>query len=177
MLVKLSWKFFHVWLKIPRFGASVRLNPRVHQKKKRKHHKVWHDDECKIKLRHLKGLGRILTKSQWNKNLRLRVLYEKRQYNKILRKKYRNYKSKLLNSMLDASEINHTEFWKFLNPLKEKSEDPSTSISPHDWFAYFKDLMNKNYTSNWFFVNICIVTIINWIVIAQLRKWWKQWNI
>jgi hypothetical protein len=50
--------------------------------------------------------------------------------------------------MLDASEINHTEFWKILNPLKEKSEDPSTSISPHDWFAYFKDLMNKNYTSN-----------------------------
>ena len=149
MSVKLSWKFFHVWLKIPRVGASVRLNPRVHQKKKRKHNKVWHDDECKIKLRHLKSLGRIVTKSQWNKNLRLRVLYEKRQYNKILRKKYRNYKSKLLNSMLHASEINHTEFWNFLNPLKEKSEDPSTSISPQDWFAYFKDLMNKNYASNY----------------------------
>jgi hypothetical protein len=67
------------------FGASVRLNPRVHQKKTRKHNKAWHDDECKIKLRHLKRLGRILTKSPWNKNLRLKVLYEKRQYNKILR--------------------------------------------------------------------------------------------
>ena len=42
-----------------------------------------------------------------------------------------------------------TEFWKILNSLKEKSEDPSTSISPQDWFAYFKDLMNKNYTSNY----------------------------
>jgi hypothetical protein len=37
--------------------------------------------------------------------------------------------------------------------------------------------MNKNYTSNWCFVNICIVTMINWIVISQLRKWWKHWNI
>ena len=67
------------------FGVSVRLNPRVHQKKKRKHNKVWHDNECKIKLRHVKSLGRILIKSPWNKNLRLKVLYEKRQYNKILR--------------------------------------------------------------------------------------------
>jgi hypothetical protein len=56
---------------------------------------------------------------------------------------------KLLNSMLDASEINPTEFWKIWNSLKEKSEDPSTSISPQDWFAYFKDLMNKNYASNY----------------------------
>jgi hypothetical protein len=64
-------------------------------------------------------------------------LYEKIQYNKILRKKYRNYKSKSLNFMLDASEKNHTEFWKILNSLKEKGDYPSTSISPQDWFAYF----------------------------------------
>ena len=51
--------------------------------------------------------------------------------------------------MLDASEINLTECWKILNSLKEKSEDPSTSISPQDWFAYFKDLMNKTYASNY----------------------------
>jgi hypothetical protein len=32
--------------------------------------------------------------------------------------------------------------------LKMSTYDPSTSISPQDWFAYFKDLMNKNYTSD-----------------------------
>ena len=139
-LPKVSDKLYHIML------LHLHLH---HQKKKRKHNKVWHDDECKIKLRHVKSLGRILTKSPWNKNLRLKVLYEKRQYNKILRKKYRNYKSKSLNFMLDASEKNPTEFLKILNSLKGKSEDPSTSISPQDWFAYFKDLMNKNYTSNY----------------------------
>ena len=51
--------------------------------------------------------------------------------------------------MLDTSKKNLTEFWKILNSLKEKSEDPSTSISPQDWFAYFKNLMNKNYTSKY----------------------------
>ena len=125
-------EIFSCLIKNASFGASVRLNPRVHQKKKRKHNKVWHDDECKMKLRHVKRLGRILTKSPWNTNLRLKVLYEKIQYNKILRNKYRNYKSKSLNFMLDASENNPTEFGKILNSFKEKSEDPSTSISPQD---------------------------------------------
>ena len=78
-LPKVSDKLYHIML------LHLHLH---HQKKKRKHNKVWHDDECKIKLRHLKRLGRILTKSPWNKNLRLKVLYEKKQYNKILRKNY-----------------------------------------------------------------------------------------
>jgi hypothetical protein len=54
-------EIFSCLIKNASFGASVRLNPRVHQKKTRKHNKAWHDDECKIKLRHLKRLGRILT--------------------------------------------------------------------------------------------------------------------
>jgi hypothetical protein len=77
--------FFLCLINNASFGASVRLNPRVHQKKTRKHNKAWHDDECKIKLRHLKRLGGILTKSPCNANLRLKILYEKRQHNKILR--------------------------------------------------------------------------------------------
>jgi glucuronate isomerase len=50
---------------------------------------------------------------------------------------------------------NPTEFWKILNSLKEKGEYPSTSISPQDWFAYFKDLMNKKYTSNYSVNDFC----------------------
>ena len=48
---------FSSLIKNASFGASVKLNHRVHQKEKRKHNKVWHDDECKIKLRHLNSLG------------------------------------------------------------------------------------------------------------------------
>ena len=36
---------FSCLIKNASFGASVRLNHRVHQKKKRKHNKVWHDDD------------------------------------------------------------------------------------------------------------------------------------
>jgi hypothetical protein len=61
-----------------------------------------YDDECKIKLRHVKSLGRLLNKSPWQRGLRHKVLFEKKQYNKLLRKKYRAFKAKLLNNLLDT---------------------------------------------------------------------------
>lgn len=84
------------------------------QKKKRKPNKSWHDDECKVKLRHVNSLCRLLNKSPWNKGLRLQVLYEKKQYNKLLRQKYRRFRAKLLNNMLEVSEKNQQNFGKFM---------------------------------------------------------------
>ena len=60
------------------------------KKKKKKPNKSWHDNECNIKLRHIKSLGRTLSKSPWNTYLRQKVYYEKKQYNKLIRKKYKN---------------------------------------------------------------------------------------
>ena len=54
-------------------------------KKKTKQTKPWHDDECKIKLRRVKSLGRLVNKSPWQRGLRHKVLFEKKQYNKLLR--------------------------------------------------------------------------------------------
>lgn len=68
------------------------------QKKTRKPTKLWHDDDCKIKLRHVNSLCLLLNKSSWNKGVRLQVLYEKKQYNKLLRQKYRRFRAKLLNN-------------------------------------------------------------------------------
>ena len=85
------------------------------QKKKRKPNKLWHDDECKVKLRHVNSLCRLLNKSPWNKGLRLQVLYEKKQYNKLLRQKYRRFRAKLLNNMLEVSgKKNQQNFGKFM---------------------------------------------------------------
>ena len=84
------------------------------QKKKRKPNKLWHDDECKVKLRHANSLCRLLNKSPWNKCLRLQELYEKKQYNKLLRQKYRRFRAKLLNNMLEVSEKDQQNFGKFM---------------------------------------------------------------
>jgi hypothetical protein len=118
-------------------------------KKKRKQNKPWHDDECKIKLRHVKSLGRLLNKSPWQRGLRHKVLFEKKQYNKLLRKKYRAFKAKLLNNLLDTSDKNPTEFWKVVHKLKDKcNEDPSSTIAPQEWCKYFHNLMNVRYDNN-----------------------------
>jgi hypothetical protein len=74
-------------------------------KNKTKQNKPWHDDECKVKLRHVKILDRLLNKSPWQRGLRYKVLFEKKQYNKLLRKKYRAFKVKLLNNLLDTINI------------------------------------------------------------------------
>ena len=130
-----------------RSGGGVRI--RRHRKKvKKKINKTWHDDECNVQLRHVKNLARVLTKSPWDKSLRLKVLYEKKKYHKLLRRKCRNFKAKLLNAMLDTSEKNPLEFWRLVNSLKDNREDPSNSITPQDWLSYFKELMNKSYTNS-----------------------------
>ena len=90
---------------------AVSKNVVLHKsKKKTKQDKPWHDDECTIQLRHVKSLGRLLNKSPWQRGLRHKVLFEKKQYNKLLRKKYRAFKAKLLNNLLDTSDKNPTEF-------------------------------------------------------------------
>jgi len=84
-----------------------------------------------------------INKSPWQRGLRHKVLFEKKQYNKLLRKKYRAFKAKLLNNLLDTSDKNPTEFWKVVHKLKDKcNEDPSSTIAPQEWCEYFHNLMN-----------------------------------
>ena len=82
-------------------------------------------------MTNVKSLGRLLNKSPWQRGLRLKVLFEKKQYNKLLRKKHRAFKAKLLNNLLDTSDKNPTEFQKVVHKLKDKcNEDPSSTIAP-----------------------------------------------
>ena len=54
----------------------------------------------------------------------------------------------MLNSMLEVSDKNPSEFWKIVNSFKDRSQDPSCSIAPQDWYNYFNDLMNIEYNNN-----------------------------
>ena len=100
-------------------------------------------------MRHVKSLDRLLNKSPWQRGLRHKVLFEKKQYNKLLRKKYRAFKVKLLNNLLDTFDKNPTEFWKVVHKLKDKcNEDPSSTIAPQEWCKYFHNLMNVRYDNN-----------------------------
>lgn len=83
------------------------------------------------------------------RGLRLKVLFEKKQYNRLLRKKYRAFKAKLLNNLLETSDKNPNEFWKVVHKLKHKCNgDPCSIIAPQEWCESFHNLMNVRYDNN-----------------------------
>jgi hypothetical protein len=76
-------------------------------------------------------------------NLRQKVALNKKEFNKLTRKKHRLFKNNLLKKNLESEDKKPSEFWKSVNQLKEKvSNDPSCHISPNEWLNYFKQLMN-----------------------------------
>lgn len=116
------------------------------KKKKKKPKKLFYDDECEKKYREVKRLARLLTKNPWDINLRYKVAFSKKEFNKLTRKKHRELKNKLLGDIMDCEEKNPKEFWKNINQLKEQViSDPSSNISPKDWVNYFHNLMNIDY--------------------------------
>ena len=61
-------------------------------------------------------------------------------YNKLIRKKHRQFKGKMLSGLLESEKKNPKEFWNSVNELMEKQKsDPSADISPEKWVDYFKE--------------------------------------
>ena len=81
--------------------------------------------------------------------MRLKVLQNKKELNKLVRKKYRQFRHTMLNKLVDSNANNPGELWKALNAIKKRdNKDPSSNIIQREWFYYFKKLMNMNYTNN-----------------------------
>ena len=77
--------------------AAFGINPPSNKKRrKRKAKKPCYDFDCGAKYRHIKYLARKLSLQPWNKELRLKLLYEEKHYKKLIRKKHRQFKEKLL---------------------------------------------------------------------------------
>ena len=63
----------------------------------------------------------------------------------MIRKKQRQYKSKLLNSLINLENNDAKSFWKVVNEFKKSDtsvSDQSSNIAPDAWFQYFNGLMN-----------------------------------
>ena len=77
------------------------------------------------------------------------VLSNKKEFNRLLRKKYRQFRHKLLNKIAESNNSSPDDFWKSLNMLKKRdNKDCSSNILPNEWFEYFKKLMNIDYNNN-----------------------------
>lgn len=136
-------------------GATVKnAGKQNYQKRyksqKRKRKKLWFDNECETKYSHVKNLARNLSKNPWDKNLRQKVAFNKKELNKLIRKKHRLFKNGLMKKILESENNNPSEFWKSVNQLKCKvQEDPSANISPNEWVDYFKKLINIKHVNKY----------------------------
>ena len=110
--------------------------------------KPYYDSECEAKFRSLKHQSRKLCEEPWNKQLRQKVLSNKKELNKLIRKKYRQFRNKLITE-LSESVNSSNDFWKTVKNIKKKDLfDPSSNIQSKEWFEYFKNLMNTTYDNN-----------------------------
>ncbi|CAG2220935.1 unnamed protein product [Mytilus edulis] len=102
--------------------------------KRRKVKKPYYDGECETNYRNVKCLSRRLSEKE---------------YNKLVRNKYRNVRQKVLDNILEAEKRNPQECWKAINTLTSNTNsDPSSNITHQEWFEYFKKLMNVNQNDN-----------------------------
>ena len=111
----------------------------------------------------------------WNKSFRHIVLSYKKEFNKLVRKKYRQFRHKMLKQIVDSNENSPDEFWRNIKKLKKENyKDPSSNIQPKEWFDYFNKLMNGDYDKKTLseklaFVNLkeCSNAILNNTITAE----------
>ena len=109
--------------------------------------KEWFDQDCEALYRNLTSVASSLT-NKCNDANKLRSYYTVRKQNKtLIRKKQRNYKSKLLSSLVDLESKDSKTFWNVINKFKNceaRRNDPSSNIYSEEWHSYFNRLMNVN---------------------------------
>ena len=69
----------------------------------------------------------------------------RKQYKQLIRKKQRQYKSKLLNSLINLENNDAKSFWKVVNEFKNSDtsvSEQSFNIALDARFQYFNGLMN-----------------------------------
>jgi hypothetical protein len=95
----------------------------------------WIDMECEEKYRTIMSLSRTLQENPWDKHLQIKVYKPKKDFNKLTRKKHRLYRNILINKIVESEKNDPNEFWKTIDKLKNRSSDPSSGISSHEWLT------------------------------------------
>ena len=113
--------------------------------KKYKNQNKWYNLK-KILVR--KGIS--MSENPYDKNLRLSFYYFRKKYRKECKIRCKKYKSELIAKLEKLQYENPRQYWKLLNELLENNTnkiDPSTTISPGDWYDYLFNLKTDGTSS------------------------------
>ncbi|CAC5379319.1 unnamed protein product [Mytilus coruscus] len=115
------------------------------KKRKRKKSSLGFDSECESVYRNLIQSSRSLSKGSVNEEKLKNYYGQKKQFKKLVRKKTRQYKAKLLDSLLELEDKNPKAYWDIINKFKYSDKDisdQSSNIPSDEWYNYFDKLLN-----------------------------------
>ena len=126
--------------------AAISRNPGRKAKKKRKN-KPYFDNECESVYHTLTQTARSLSKNKLNSEKLKHYFKLRKDFKRLVRKKARQNKAKILNSLIELEDRNPKAFWDIINKFKNSDKevsDQSSNIAPDEWCSYFKNIMNLN---------------------------------
>lgn len=117
------------------------------RKSKRKPNRPYFDSNCKAARNIVNKLGKSLSKTPWQADLRHEYNFQKKQYKKLIKKQYRDFKQNLVNKLNDLDPTDTKELWAILDklgnidsPLKNNS-----GLDHSDLLDHFQSLNQHNH--------------------------------
>ena len=110
-----------------------------------KNSKKWFDNSLKDLKKSVLLSGTAFQNNPYNTSLRKCYFETLTKYNKLKKRKAREYKSKLIKQLNELRTSNPSHYWKLLKQLKENNSNESTpQILVPEWELYFKNLNTSN---------------------------------
>lgn len=121
--------------------------PRRSSRRKGPPRRKWFDSECLELRRRLRCCAKGLSLNPFNVFLQRQVIFLRRNYRKLLKKKEVKFRENVVNKMSDLHSSNPAEYWKLYRRLE--SEDCArrggNEISGATWLNHFKAALNEGF--------------------------------
>jgi len=118
---------------------------------KKQNKQEWYDQSLISARRNLNDKWNLLNKYNKDPIVRSNFFSSLKQFRKLRKEKYREYKHAIINKLDNLKENDPKEYWRLLDKLKHldgASETSANNVSPTDnWYNYFKSL-NTSTSSN-----------------------------
>ena len=121
-------------------AASISLKRGTKSKKSCKD-KKWHDTDLKSLRRKLINYGKVYSKFPHDPLVRGHYFQLDKQYSRLRKFKYREYKNSLIDQLQSLHDDNPKLYWNIINELKnKKNNDYSSAVAPSKWLSHFQSL-------------------------------------
>jgi len=123
---------------------SLQIKHNSKQKKLRTN-KKWFNKNCFEARKELRNLQYLLQRNPKNPFIRGSYFRKKKEYNKLIRKRKKDYETDCLMQLQNLQENNPTAFWNLLKQFKNANSTPKAleEIPPDSWVTHFKALHEK----------------------------------